>query len=145
MLFASFALAAILVMLLPVGRISDRWGRQKPIVLGLAIIVAALALMPMFNVAFALYALMFVYGIGFGILFPAMAALIGDELPAHARGIGAGIFTAVFSLGATVGTVSVGALTALQQSFGVHPFQSAAILIAFGIAWAIRALTKTEK
>lgn len=140
MLFASFALSAILVMLLPIGRISDRWGRQKPIVLGLAIIVGALALMPVFNAAFALYALMFVYGIGFGILFPAMAALIGDELPAHARGIGAGIFTAVFSLGATVGTVSVGALTALQKSVGLHPFQSAAILIALGIAWAIIAL-----
>jgi MFS family permease len=88
---------------------------------------------------------MFVYGIGFGILFPAMAALIGDELPAHARGIGAGVFTAVFSLGATVGTISVGALTALQNAFGIHPFQAAAILIGIGIVWAILALTKTEK
>ncbi|MBI5304399.1 MAG: MFS transporter [Chloroflexi bacterium] len=141
MLFASFAVAAILMMALPVGRISDRVGRQAPIILGLALIVVALALMPVFGDATALYAWMFLYGIGFGVLFPAMTALIGDELPADARGMGAGMFTAVFSLGATAGTLATGLLVGIQQLVGLHPFQTAAALILFAMAWAWLALT----
>ena len=145
MLFASFALAAIMVMLLPTGRWSDRWGRQKPIVLGLALIGGALALMPVFASVNALFALMFLYGIGFGVLFPAMTALVGDELPPAARGMGAGIFTAVFSLGATAGTLATGGLLAVQNAWGWHPFQTAAGLIALGIGWAIVALAPRKK
>ncbi len=140
MLFASFAVAAILMMALPMGRISDRIGRQIPIVTGLATISLALGLMPVFGNVNALYALMFLYGTGFGILFPAMTALIGDELPADARGMGSGVFTAVFSLGATAGTLATGLLVNIQNTLGVHPFQTAAALILIAIVWAIIAL-----
>jgi len=142
MLFASFAVAAILMMALPLGRLSDRIGRQTPIVAGLAMISVALALMPVLGNANALYALMFLYGTGFGILFPAMTALIGDELPADARGMGSGVFTAVFSLGATAGTLATGLLVGVQNALGLHPFQTAAALILLAIAWAVVALAQ---
>jgi DHA1 family multidrug resistance protein-like MFS transporter len=141
LLFTNFALAAIMVQLLPLGRLSDRWGRQKPIVLGLSIIGVALVLLPLLGNALMLYAAMFLYGIGFGFLFPAMTALIADETRVETRGIGSGFFTAVYSLGVTAGTMTTGVLVWLEQVLGMHPFQSAAVLVAIGIGWALVALS----
>jgi MFS family permease len=144
LLFASFALAAIVAQLF-LGRLSDRWGRQKPIMAGLGIISAALVWLPLSGHALALYAAMFLYGIGFGVLFPAMTALIADETTAETRGIGSGIFTAVFSLGAAAGTLATGVLVWIEQVLRVHPFQSAAVLMIVGIVWALVALSPCQE
>ena len=79
---------------------------------------------------------MFVYGIGFGFLFPAMSALIADETEVQTRGTASGIFTAVFSLGVVVGMGSAGGLEWLQQSVRIHPFHSAALVVLLGMTWA---------
>jgi len=78
---------------------------------------------------------MAVYGVGFGVLFPAMTALIADETDASSRGTASGIYTAVYSLGAAIGTGSAGALVWLQQNAQVHPFQVAALIVLVGLSW----------
>ncbi len=129
MLFASFALAAIIVQVLPFGRVSDRWGRERAIMLGLALIALALFALPALGAWEPLMGAMFGYGIGFGFLFPAMTALIADESEPQTRGTASGIFTAVYSLAVTVGTSAAGALVWLQQTAQIHPFQVAAGIV----------------
>lgn len=136
MLFASFALAAIIIQMLPFGRLSDRWGREPTIMLGLTLIALALVLLAALAEWALLLGAMFVYGIGFGFLFPAMTALIADETKPHTRGTASGIFTAVYSLGVTVGTSAAGGLLWLEQAAGVHPFQFAALVVVVGLVWA---------
>jgi MFS transporter, DHA1 family, multidrug resistance protein len=136
LVFAAFALAAILVQVLPVGRLSDRWGREPLIMAGLLLLGGALLLLPGLRHWGTWLAVMFLYGTGFGLMFPAMTALIADETEPQTRGTASGVFTAVFSLGASVGTGSAGAMVWLQRAADVHPFQVAALVALLGVAWA---------
>jgi MFS transporter, DHA1 family, multidrug resistance protein len=136
LVFAAFALAAIVVQILPVGRLSDRWGREPLIMLGLALLAGALLLLPGLARWETWMGAMFLYGTGFGVMFPAMTALIGDETEPQTRGTASGVFTAVFSLGASVGTGSAGAMVWLQRAVQIHPFQVAALVALLGVAWA---------
>lgn len=145
MVFASFALAATLVQVLPVGRLSDRWGREPLIMLGLALLMGALLLLPWLNRWGTWMAAMFLYGTGFGVMFPAMTALIADETEPQTRGTASGVFTAVFSLGASVGTGSAGAMVWLQRSVQIHPFQVAALVAFLGLVWAGIAWARRER
>jgi MFS family permease len=135
MLFASFALAAIVVQVLPFGRMSDRWGRERAMLLGLALIALSLFALALMQQWETLLLAMFAYGIGFGFLFPAMTALMADETTPQTRGTASGIFTAVYSLGVTVGTSVAGALAWLHQIAQIHPFQVAASIVALGWVW----------
>ncbi|MCX7838083.1 MAG: MFS transporter [Anaerolineae bacterium] len=135
MLFASFALAAILVQMLPFGRVSDRWGRERAMMLGLALIALGLFALALMQQWETLLLAMFVYGVGFGFLFPAMTALLADETTPQTRGTASGIFTAVYSLGVTVGTSAAGALVWLQQNAQIHPFHVAALIVVCGWMW----------
>lgn len=135
MLFASFALAAIIVQVLPLGRMSDRWGRERAMMVGLALIALGLFALALMQSWETLLLAMFTYGVGFGFLFPAMTALIADETDLTTRGTASGIFTAVYSFGVTVGTSVAGALAWLQQTAQIHPFQVAACVVALGWVW----------
>lgn len=135
MLFASFALAAIIVQVLPLGRMSDRWGRERAMMLGLALIALGLFALALMQRWETLMLAMFVYGVGFGFLFPAMTALLADETTPQTRGTASGIFTAVYSLGVTVGTSAAGALAWLHQTAQIHPFHVAALIVVWGLVW----------
>ncbi|MGQ9584484.1 MAG: MFS transporter [Anaerolineae bacterium] len=136
MLFASFALAATLLQSLVSGRLSDRWGRRPLILMGLSVIGAALVVLPACYRWGPLMGTMFIYGLGFGLLFPAMTALLADETTSETRGTAAGVFTAVYSLAVTVGTAMTGILVWMEGAVGLHPFRSAALFVLFGALWA---------
>lgn len=136
LMFASFALAATLIQVLPVGRLSDRWGRESLIMLGLSLLMGALLLLPWLSRWGTWMGAMFLYGTGFGVMFPAMTALIADETEPQTRGTASGVFTAAFSLGASLGTGSAGAMVWLRSAVQIHPFQVAALVAFLGIVWA---------
>lgn len=134
MLFGAFALAAIIVQASPLSHLSDRWGRLPLIVLGLAIIAVSLMILTVLREWGMMMGAMFLYGSGFGLLFPAMSALIADEAEISVRGTASGIFTALFSLGIFVGTATAGWLAERQT---LHPFILAALVVAGGALWAV--------
>lgn len=136
LLFASFAFAAAVIQASPLGRLSDRWGRESTILVSLVVVALALVLLSWLSQWTLLMAGMFLYGIGFGFLFPAMSALIADETEPRTRGTASGIFTAAFSLGVIVGMGSAGALQWLQQATKLHPFQFVALIVLLGAAGA---------
>jgi MFS family permease len=136
MWFAGFGVAAVIIQL-ALGRLSDRIGREPVIALGFVVIAAALFALPMTRGWETMLSVMAVYGIGFGILFPAMTALLADETNPQTRGTASGIYTAVYSLGAAAGTGSAGALVWLQQNAQVHPFQFAAVIVLVALTWTV--------
>ena len=134
MWFAAFGCAAVIVQL-ALGRLSDRIGREPVIAIGLAVIAVALMLLPATQDWETKLGVMAVFGVGFGLLFPAMTALLADETTSQSRGTASGIYTAVYSLGAATGTGSAGGLVWLEQSTQIHPFQFAAAVVLLGLTW----------
>lgn len=135
MLFGSFALAASLLQASPLGRLSDRWGRLPMVAVGLALIAAALLLLSVLTAWGPMMGAMFLYGLGFGVLFPAKSALIADETTPLTRGKASGVFTAMFSVGMIGGTGMAGAMERWHQAVGLHPFQVAALVVIGGLLW----------
>jgi len=116
-LFGAFAISAIVLFILPTN-ISDRVGRIGPLLVGLAIISISVAGIN-FLVTFAsLFMIMLFYGIGFGLLFPSMTALLVDSTTPRERGAAFGIFYGIFSLGVIVGPI----LTGYLVRFDISPF-----------------------
>ncbi|KKM08697.1 hypothetical protein SY88_22850 [Clostridiales bacterium PH28_bin88] len=109
-LFSSFALAALLVFATPLNRVSDRVGRFGPLCTGLFLIGSSLILLLLSGNLAYLLAVMFLYGIGFGFLFPTATALVLDQTYPGERGTAFGLFYGVFSLGVVVGPVLSGFL-----------------------------------
>lgn len=133
--FAAFGMAAVVIQLM-LGRLSDRIGRLPVIVIGFGTLALSLLLLPLAPDWGTMIGVMTMYGVGFGILFPAMTALIADETDVSSRGTASGIYTAVYSLGSVAGTGLAGALVWLQQNMQIHPFHVAAMIIVLGIGWA---------
>ena len=131
--FTSFAIAVV------IGRIAGAWipdrigGARTAIVaatmeaIGLVIIGASQSLEV--ALAGAVFA-----GIGFSLLFPALALLALDPVPEHRRGAAMGTFTAFFDVGMGIGAPLAG-LAASLAGF------AAAFYLAAGAAIAGAALT----
>ncbi|MDW7675697.1 MAG: MFS transporter [Bacillota bacterium] len=108
-LFSTFAVVAIVIFLMPIN-FADKFGRYKPMFLGLLLIAIALMLLSMAT-RLSLYAVaMIIYGSGFALLFPAITALVVDNTEVAERGRAFGLFYAFFSLGVVLGPLLVGFL-----------------------------------
>ena len=129
--FAIYALVAMLVMASPVSRSGDRFGRFAPLILGLLGVAAGLVLLGVFAGYAAIAAGMAVFGLGYGLVFPAASALVIGATGADRRGMAFGIFYAVYSLGVVVGASASGRLAELgDDSVGLPFLAAAAVVIA---------------
>lgn len=95
----SFPLIGILAATLLIGPVLDKAGSKPPVVLGLALVAAALAAMPWLSSYPTLASAAFVYGFGGGILNTATNALVSD-LSASGRSAALNLLGFSFSLGA---------------------------------------------
>jgi DHA1 family multidrug resistance protein-like MFS transporter len=109
--FTVYAVLAVIAMAGPLGRMSDRVpGRRGPLAAGLSSIglgMLILAVVPSLPGAIAGMA---VFGLGFGVLFPAAAALVVESAERSERGAAFGVFYGVYSFGVVVGSVMSGML-----------------------------------
>lgn len=124
-MFSVFSLVAIVVFLVPMQFLTDKYGRFSSLSLGLLFVTVALAILPIADLQHKIAGLMVIYGCGFGLLFPAMTAIIVDETEAFCRGTTFGIFYAAFSLGVFIGPIVSGIAT--QNSW--QPFWVAAVVL----------------
>ncbi|OEF96290.1 MFS transporter [Desulfuribacillus alkaliarsenatis] len=130
LLFSVFSIVAIIVFLLPVNRLSDYYGRYVPLAIGFFVITITLTLLPFAKEIYQFIMLMIFYGCGFGLIFPAMTAIIVDETDTNCRGTTFGIFYAAFSLGVFLGPIVGG----MSVQFYFEPFWSASIIFIF-VQW----------
>ncbi|MBI2857011.1 MAG: MFS transporter [Chloroflexi bacterium] len=107
-LFSVFSLAAVLTMVSPLGQAAMASGMGKAMVwglLGVALALLVLALAPALVISGAG---MVVYGVGFGLIFPAANAAVADIGGASRRGRAFAVLYAVFSLGVIAGALIAG-------------------------------------
>ena len=132
MLFATFALVAIIVQML--------WPRKlKPLLksdsrgcmLGLLLLATALILAAFVNTPATMFIALAIYGTGFGFSFQGMLGLVISDSDESWRGRAIGIFFAVYSLGVAVVPPLSGLIWQYQQA--IFPFYTAAAfaLISF--------------
>lgn len=118
MFLSLFALTAIIVFLSPISRLSDRIGRVIPILVGYFFLTASFATLLIADTTPHFIISMILFGAGFGLIFPAMNAVIIDNADPLYRGSAFGIFYAVFSLGIVLGQF----LSGLGLQININPF-----------------------
>lgn len=127
-LLSAFAISALGVF--AVTRRLERFPLEARVLSGLPVIAVALALLSVVTPYWALAAVMLVYGLGFGVLFPAAAAQVVAATTKAERGRAFGLFYGFFSLGVVAGPVLGGLL---EDAFGLSPFWTAAAVLAVGV------------
>jgi MFS family permease len=98
------------------GRVSDRIGRRKPIIVGLLICSTPLVLMSFSSDLRVLLLLALVYGFGFATATASTPALITELAPSDFMGTSTGFLDTVMDIGQTVGPIVGGFI--LGTSFG---------------------------
>lgn len=107
MLLAIFSLMFITIQLIS-GTIVDRVGRLKPTSIALSIGISALALLSYASSFTTLALVMAVYGVAYGLLFPAISALLVDNTSPQEYGVATGVFHAIITAGVAVGAPIMG-------------------------------------
>lgn len=131
--FAVYALVAMLVMASPTSRAGDRYGRVLPMSIGLLVLAGGLAALGVSEDYPAILAGMALFGLGYGLVFPAAAAMATAATGAERRGTAFGIFYAVYSLGVVVGAAGAGRLAELPSDFAGYPFLAAAAVVLLAV------------
>ncbi|MDE2717278.1 MAG: MFS transporter [Chloroflexota bacterium] len=129
--FGIYALVAMLVMASPISRAGDRYGRFGPMMLGLVGIAIGLALLGVLEGYGGVVTGMAVFGLGYGLVFPAATALVASATGADRRGMAFGVFYAVYSFGVVVGASGSGRLASFSDDLIGLPFLvGAAVVLA---------------
>lgn len=140
--------AALIGSFLPshMGRIADRLGRKKPMVLGLVIGAIASSIIPHLRSVWALSALWTVETLGYVTSLPAERAFVADIAGEDVRGTSYGLYTFAFFLGCVVGPLAGGWL---YDTIGhASPFYLNSMFLLLGsvlVVFLLREQAKPEK
>ena len=105
-MLGAYALVSMLVMASPMSRISDRRGRARPLAAGLAFAAVGLIALGVLVESSAAMIGMALFGMGFGLVFPAATAQVAESTGPGERGTAFGVLYALYSLGVIVGSVA---------------------------------------
>jgi integral membrane protein len=114
-LMSAFGLVAVLLFVLPSNRIFDKSSPSVTMSIGVGLMGVSQLLIGQSGSSLALYGVMALYGIGFGLLFPSINTLLIKSTPAENRGKAYGYFYAFFSLGVVAGSSTLGWLSLSMQ------------------------------
>jgi len=107
MSLTAFSIIFVIVQF-PSGALSDRLGRLMPIAFGLCLGIVSLVIIPLATTFPLLVAIMALYGMAFGLLFPSISALVADYSTPEERGMATGIFHALLTAGVAIGAPLMG-------------------------------------
>lgn len=140
---AVFGLGSLLAFLPPLSRAADRWGRHRPLFVGMLLAGGGLLGLARGATMGALSASLFIYGLGFGLVFPAVSALNADAAGQGRRGLAFGLLTAAFSLGSISSPPITQALAPYISPFDVAGGLAVAtgLVTAAWYLWSLRPLT----
>lgn len=136
--FTLLAGVAVLVMLSPASGRLDTRGPTGAMLTGLATFVGALVLAGAAEQIWSLLLACVVFGLGFGLLFPAATTAVADASPHAARGRAFGVLAACYSLGFVLGPP----ISGLADDVGLaDPLHAAAVICAGCLAVVARTVT----
>ena len=124
--YTFYALSSITVRI-PIGKVSDRIGRQKIVIPGLVTTSVSLMVLSQSHSLSFLALSGILYGLGFSSVYPTLTALLVDRTPENARARGLSYFTASFDLGIAAGSVIFGLIPLLW----IYPL--GAVIVLSGI------------
>ncbi len=137
MLLVTFVIMFIIAQF-PSGALSDKVGRLIPTIAGLSLSIVSLVILPSMATFPLLAAVMALYGIGYGILFPSISALVADHTVPEERGMATGVFHALLTAGVAIGAPLVGWV---GGGVGVQlGLVSASAILVLALVMALRAL-----
>ena len=140
--FTLYAVTALIMMVGAIGVIGDKYGRLVLVAAGLFLFGAGLFLMAWTPELWAIFAGMGVVGLGFGLLFPAAAALVADSGGGRRRGLAFGIFYGAYSLGVAVGAAMSGQIADSIDGVTGVPYGVAGAVVAICIVVVLAAITR---
>jgi MFS family permease len=128
LLFSVRAFTNLLIRL-PAGRVSDRIGRRRPVIISHAIFVVVFALLPFTRNLAILGLLIALYGVGWGMRVAPDAALVSESVASADRPIALAILMTMFDVGIALGSLMVG-VSAMYLSIPDLFFLCAPILLS---------------
>lgn len=128
--FLIYALALMITRTFA-GQLYDRKGHQAVYIPGTLLILAAMILLAWLPNSFILYIAAFSYGLGFGMVQPALQAWSIEKVPMNRRGMATATFYSFFDLGVGLGAMVFGQISHL---FGYSTiYRTAAVSIAISM------------
>lgn len=118
-LLSAFAVGALVAFVPPLSRASDRYGRLTPLLAGMGLTAVGLLALSGAGSTAAMRVALLVYGLGFGLAFPAISAISADAAGQGRRGLAFGVLTAAFSAGSIVGPLVTRSLDQVVPPFAV--------------------------
>ncbi|PYI57454.1 MFS transporter [Paenibacillus flagellatus] len=97
--------AATAVGLIPMGRLSDRWGHRRFLVVGFAGLAAALFLLLSSSGLVPSMLLAAVLGLSYAVVLPSWNALLASFVPDDQKGTGWGVLSSIEGIGVMIGPV----------------------------------------
>ncbi|MFQ6033442.1 MAG: MFS transporter [Candidatus Bipolaricaulia bacterium] len=92
------------------GRISDRYGRRSPIIVGMVLCAVPFALIPLFKAFWVLVLLVILFGLGEAFVTTSTGALVADLAEQEALGTAMGVFGTIADTGQALGPIIIGLL-----------------------------------
>jgi MFS transporter, DHA1 family, multidrug resistance protein len=130
--FSAFAVVALVMMAGPISRSAPGRGRTGHIGWGLVFAGASLLVLAIAPGLPMVLAGMALYGLGFGLIFPAVNALVADVTQPYERGTAFGLFFAFYSLGVVMGAAVGGLIAGVEMAAFAPFFLSSLIGLAAG-------------
>ncbi|WP_274361604.1 MFS transporter [Paenibacillus thermotolerans] len=109
-LFLIIGGAATLLLLVPVGRLTDRWGTRWFLHIGIPLAAAATTWFAAIGGRAELYAAVIAVGFGYALVIPAWNALVASAVPERKRGAAWGFFLTIEGAGFVIGPLVSGKL-----------------------------------
>jgi len=95
------------------GRLSDRYGRRGPIIIGMVLCAVPFALIPLFKAFWVLVLLAILFGLGEAFVTTSTGALVADLAEQRSLGAAMGVFGTIADTGQALGPIIVGVLLGL--------------------------------
>lgn len=123
---------------LPSGKISDRIGRKKPILLSYIILAGVFLLFSETNSFIAFALTMTLYGFAWGLRVAPETALVSDLVDSEDASVGIALLQTMFPLGATIGSILAGWLALTTPIQTIFKLSSLVIVPAIIILMRIK-------
>jgi len=126
------------------GRVSDRIGRRRPIVIGCILSALPLLVIPFVTDFTVLILLAIVYGFGFATVTASTSPLISELVPGEFVGTSMGFLSTTMDVGQTIGPIISGFILATSLQYaGVFPSLAAVVLISC-VVFALSGVARTK-
>lgn len=128
---------------MPFGRFSDKIGRKTPLIIGNLLVTLATFLMLFANVPISFIIVLAIFGVGSGLITPAISALIAESVQPARAGMAFAVYYIATLLATVIGSAFSGILV---SSIGyVNIFISAAIISLFVTSTLFGFISETKK